>query len=448
MSKEKEPGGNSFKPVASKEFSKGKSVEKYALENGLTVIVLEDHSAPVFSFQTWFKVGSRFEKKGKTGIAHLFEHLMFKGTEAYPHGVFDRILEESGAQSNAATWLDWTYYYENIGSEFLELVVKLESDRMKNLILNEEQLASEREVVKNERRLRVDNDPSGKMYETLFELAFQSHPYGLPTIGYMEDLDAITLKDCLEFYRLYYSAGNAILVVVGDVKTGELLKLIDKYYGKYGKEKIPPEKEVKEPAKKEKKSVTLTLPVSSEKIKIAYRVPPVMHKDVPALEVLNEILLGSDSSLIYKKLVEDLQIAAYAAGWVGSLARDGIYEISITMREGFKASEAEKAVDEIISGAASGKIKESDVEKAKNKLEIDLIRSLYSFGSRASQLGYYEATTGDFSDFFEVMHKYSEVSKDDVVNAAKKYLGAEGKSVVTAVPSGVKHDGDENDEGE
>ena len=212
---------------------------RYVLGNGLSVIVMRDPSAPIASFQTWLGVGSRQEATGRTGIAHLFEHLMFKGTARHPHPVFDTLLERAGAQTNAATWLDWTFYYENLPAAQLDLAVRLESDRLVNLVLTQEQLDSEREVVKNERLYRVDNDPDGAIEEALFERLFPGHPYARPTLGYAADLDALTLADCLAFYRTWYSPGNVTLVVAGDVQPRPVLDLVARYYGALRPVEVP-----------------------------------------------------------------------------------------------------------------------------------------------------------------------------------------------------------------
>ena len=199
-------------------------VDKYVLPNGLRVLIWEDHRVPLFAYQTWFRVGSRHEQGGRTGMAHLFEHMMFKATSNHKEGEFDRIMEQHGAQTNAATWVDWTYYREKLPAGNLDLLCGLESDRMENLVLDEGQLESEREVVINERLLRVDNDPEGLLYEKLYALAFgRSHPYGWPTIGWMDDIRAISLEDCRDFYGRYYAPNNATITLVGDVDRDEAM---------------------------------------------------------------------------------------------------------------------------------------------------------------------------------------------------------------------------------
>jgi zinc protease len=206
----------------------GPRVLRYRLENGLTILLLRDRSAPVCAYYTWFSVGSRHEKEGKTGLAHLFEHLMFNETENYKAGEFDRKLEESGAESNAATWVDWTYYHEAVPKDRLPLAVKLEAERMARLVLREPQVKSEKEVVANERRYRVDDDVEGAANELLYKTAFTRHPYHWPTIGWMADIVGFSPEDCGRFYKTYYAPNNAVVVVVGDFVEERLLGLMQK----------------------------------------------------------------------------------------------------------------------------------------------------------------------------------------------------------------------------
>ncbi|MEO8877409.1 MAG: pitrilysin family protein, partial [Polyangiaceae bacterium] len=219
----------------------GDAIERYKLDNGLDLLVLVDKSAPTVNYSTWYRVGSRHEKPGKTGLAHLFEHLMFNETENLKAGEFDRTLEESGAETNAATWFDWTFYYESLPSDRFPLAVKLEADRMANLVLREPQVASEKDVVANERRFRVDDDVEGAANELLYKSAFDTHPYHWPTIGWMEDILAFSPEDCAAFYRTFYAPNNATIVVVGDVKAKDVVSKISAAYGKLPSSEIPAE---------------------------------------------------------------------------------------------------------------------------------------------------------------------------------------------------------------
>src|SRR5262245_41242706 len=228
-------------------FSSRLSVAKHRLANGLTVLTLPDPIAPVVSYHTWYRVGSRHEQTGKTGLAHLFEHLMFNQTENLAAGEFDRLMESAGGDTNAATWVDWTYYRDNLPASKLELAVKLEADRMQHLTLTDAQVESEREVVANERRFAVDDTVDGFLSEELFKLAFDKHPYHHPTIGWMRDIHAITTDDARSFYRTFYAPNNACLVVAGDLDIDAALHEIERRYGGIPSATIPERAAPEEP---------------------------------------------------------------------------------------------------------------------------------------------------------------------------------------------------------
>ena len=312
------------------EYSYGSAlVEEFRLGNGLQVLIWEDASAPVIAYQTWFRVGSRHEKPGKTGIAHLFEHLMFKATKNYADGQFDAVMEEQGAQTNAATWVDWTYYHEKLPAGNLELAIRLEADRMEHLTLEPGPLEAERDVVKNERLGRVDNSPDGLAYEALYRKAFETHPYGRPTIGWMQDIESLSLQDCLDFYRSYYAPNNAVVVIVGDVETTDALTLIQQHYGHMAYQEIPQHPIAEEPPQTEEKRLELALPVESEKLILAYRVPELGHPDHAALCVLNEVLTDGESSPVFQRLVKELELATDTWGWVASFHDPGLWELGV-----------------------------------------------------------------------------------------------------------------------
>lgn len=374
-------------------------VRKFRFSNGLAVIVAETHRAPVFAYQTWFRVGSRHEKKGRTGIAHLFEHLLFKETKNLKDGEFDKIMERNGAVTNAATWLDWTFYRENLPKGKLELVARLEADRMQNMVLNARQLKSEREVVKNERRLRVDNDPDGKLSEVLYATTFLRHPYGWPTVGWMADLDAITLEDCIRFYRTYYSPNNATVVVVGDVESEAVLKAIRLRYGHLKRQSIPKEKRVVEPQPTKERSRTLHLALSAPKIVIGYRSPALGDKDHAAVMVLNEVLFGGKSGRLQKLLVQDRELARSTQGWVAGFRFEGIYEMWFELKKSTDPKTVETLVARELQRISSQPISARELQKARNALEISLTRGLGSVGTIARQLGHFETTVGDYRTF-------------------------------------------------
>jgi zinc protease len=428
-------------------------VERYRLSNGLVVIVMEDHSAPVFAYQTWFRVGSRNEREGITGIAHLFEHLLFKESENLGDGVFDKLLERNGGRVNASTWVDWTYYRENLPTgaptlpadvpdllkpppaDTLDMVVRLEADRMAHMIINKEQVEKEREVVKNERRFRVDNDPEGRMYEALYATAFSSHPYRWPTVGWMKDLDAITLEDCVDFYKTYYSPNNAVVVAVGDLDTERLLGLILARYGAMARQEIPPFSGPEEAAQEEERRKDLEIELSSPKVLVGYHIPALAHEDHPAIEVANEILFEGKSSRVHRRMVTREEVASEVSGWVSPFADPGLLEIMVTMKSGKGPKEGEAVLYEEIERLRTEVVEQSELAKAKNGLEAGFLRGLQDVGGKARNIGHYETTTGDHHLLFTQVSRYRAVSEEDVRRVARIYFARSNRTVLTANPA-------------
>ena len=410
-------------------------IEEFALGNGLQVLIWEDKAAPVIAYQTWFKVGSRHEKEGKTGIAHLFEHLMFKATTNHAEGQFDLLMEERGAQTNAATWVDWTYYHEKLPAGNLELAVSLEADRMENLALRADSLESEREVVKNERLGRVDNDPDGKAYEALYRVAFKEHPYGCPTIGWMEDIEGLSLDDCLAFYRSYYAPNNAVVCVVGDVTTRETLELIQRYYGHLQRQEIAKHPIPEEPEQTQERRLELRQPIESEKLILAYHIPEVTHADHPALCVLNEILTDGDSSPLFQKMVKELELATDTWGWIASFHDPGLWELGVSLLPGKKAIDAEKAVDALLTSFLREGVTVRALEKAKNGMEAGTLRMMAGTSPRARGLGESAVIQGRWQSFFEESEQLQSVSADDVLRVASRYLRKENRTVLHTLPN-------------
>jgi zinc protease len=410
-------------------------VEKFSLGNGLQVILWPDHSAPVFAYQTWFGVGSRHERPGRTGMAHFLEHLMFKETKNQPEGAFDQIMENLGAQTNAATWVDWTYYRAKLPTGNLETVAKLEADRMENVILYDSQVDSEREVVKNERLGRIDNDPDGKLYEELYALAFDKHPYQWPTIGWMADIEAITLDDCLDFYRLYYAPNNAVITIVGDVVVQEALALIQSYYGHMNRQELPVVPHVIEPLQTEEKRKVLSLPVATPRLVCAWHGPALNSPDHAPFTILNEILTVGESSLLYSILATEKEMVSECWGWVPSWRDPGIYEIGMNLRDGTTVEDAEAELDRCLTRVLEGEITEREVEKVKNGLEIMFLRSISDTGNRARGLGNAQVTGTDYRRFFEESAQLNRVTVEQVVAVARKYIKSSNRTVVIVRPT-------------
>ncbi len=415
-------------------FGRRESVHRWRLANGLTVLVLVDASAPVVAFHTWYKVGSRHERPGKTGLAHLFEHLMFGETENLGAGVFDRKLEESGAETNAATWVDWTYYHELLPADRVKLAVKLEAERMQRLVLREPQVASEKEVVANERRYRVDDDVEGIANEVLYKTAFETHPYHWPTIGWMQDIQGFTPEDCAAFYRTYYAPNNATLVVVGDVRERDLLAAVASAYGAIPSQQVPAEDVTPEPHQSTERRVVIRKPTASEKLLVAFKGPALGDADHTAMSVLCEILFGGRASRIYRTLVVEKELAIEARGWVSTFRDPGLFECWITAREAHTAAEIEPFLDAAFERARSDVASDDEIARAKARLELGSLQQLETVGGKAEQIGFFETVLGDPAHAFQRVEAYRRVTASDLRRVARRYLVDGGRTIVHVQP--------------
>jgi zinc protease len=424
-------------------------VRRYRLGNGLTLLFLEDASAPVVSYFTWYGVGSRHERPGKTGLAHLFEHLMFNETETLAAGEFDRLLEENGAESNAATWVDWTYYYESLPADRFALAVKLESERMARLVLRDKQVSSEKEVVANERRYRVDDDVEGAASELLYKTAYTKHPYNWPTIGWMPDILGFTPDDCERFYRTYYAPNNAILVVVGDVREAEVLRAVRDAYGPIAASVIPPEDSEVEPPQSGVREVEVAKPTATEKLLVGYHGPAIGDADHVALTVLSEILFGGRASRMHRRLVIEKELASEVRGWVATFRDPGLFELYVTAREGHSIGEILPVLDEELERVKKDVVTDDELARAKARLELSVLQSLESTAGKAEQIGFYSLVLGDPGAVFRRLEAYRAVTAADVRKAARRYVRQDARTLVRVIPEGDEDgEADEADEGE
>lgn len=412
----------------------GDFVHRYTLGNGLTVLVLVDKQAPVVSYFTWFRVGSRHEKIGKTGLAHFFEHLMFNETENLAAGEFDRKLEENGAESNAGTWVDWTYYYESLPSDRIGLAIELESERMHKLVLREPQVASEKEVVANERRYRVDDDVEGSANELLYKTAFTTHPYHWPTIGWMSDIEGYVPADCEAFYRTFYAPNNATVVLVGDVKEEAVLEKLRKAYGVIPSSVIPPEDFEPEPQQTEERSLTIAKPTATEKLLVGYKGPALGDVDHVALTVLNEILFGGRAARVYRSMVVEKEIASDVRGSASPLEHPGLYEIFVTTREGHVLAEVEPVLEAELDKVRKDVVSDDELARAKARLELSLLQSLETTSGKAEQIGFYETVLGDPAAAFRRLEAYRRTTASDLRRVARTVFRAERRTVVRILP--------------
>jgi len=412
-------------------------VRRYRLGNGLRISLQRDRSAPVVSYQTWFRVGSRHEQVGKTGLAHLFEHLMFNETANLAYGEFDRLIEAAGGDANAATWVDWTYYQDAVPRRELPLIVRLEADRMANLELREPQVASEKEVVANERRYRVEDDVEGFANEQLWATAFRRHPYRWPTIGWMRDIDGFTTEDCRAFYGTYYAPNNADLVVVGDFKEAALLEMIQRHYGALPSATLPPEEPVAEPAPRRERVVTLRGETPTEKLQLGYRIPGYGDPDHAALTVVNDLLFGGRSARAFRALVQERELATEVRGSLSPFRDPGLLEVWVALRPGRRGDDALAVLGDELAALAEREVTEDELAKARNRLELGFWTAMETATGRAEQIGFYQTVLGDVGRLQERFDQLRTVTADAVRRAAAKYLVPRRRTTIRVIPGGA-----------
>lgn len=414
-------------------------VEK-KLDNGLRILFLEDHSVPSITYWTFFRVGSRNEREGITGISHLFEHMMFNGAKKYGPKQFDQALERAGGSSNAYTSQDITAYYEDFPPEALELVIDLESDRMRSLTITKETLEPERRVVMEERRLRTDESPEGALEEMLYATAFDKHPYHWPVVGWMKDLEAIKDKDAQKYFKTYYGPNNATVIVVGDFKTEEAFALIKKYYSDIPKQPAPPPVKVVEPPQKAPKRVTLEKEAQLPLVMVGFKAPPSldssgkMHPDVARLDVLQKILAGGESSRLYRSLVYEKQLCIGVNIYYAWTIDPGLFTISATLAPGVAPETVEKEIDAILKEITEKGVTEAELTKAKTQLLVELLQQLATNNGRGNLVGTFEVLFGSYKVILDAPKIYDAVTSKDVVETAKKYLVPNGRTTAVLNP--------------
>ena len=410
-------------------------MDKRALSNGLTVILVEDKSTPVVSYQTWFKVGSVDEKVGTTGMAHLFEHLMFKGTEKYgPKQFFER-LEAKGAEVNAYTTRDYTVYHESITPQLIDQVIDMESDRMTGLKLDEPTVDTERQVVLEERRMRIDNSPAGKMQEALWSLAYRVHAYQWPVIGYPEDVMKVPLTVVRKFYRDYYEPSNATLVVVGNIDKNSVFEKIKAAYSKIKGAPRPSRMIPKEPEQTGERRIVLRDNIAAQRIAEAYHVTEANNDDTYSLDVLAGILFSGTSSRGYRAMVDGAESVTSVNGSAFTPTYPGLFIISSTLRGHKLGEEAEKGIESLIQEVQKKGVNQEEVQVAVRQLTVQMVDSVRTPNGLAQLIGTVTTVLGDPNRFSEELAKYTQVTPSDVQRVARKYLVPNNRSIVTLVPT-------------
>ncbi len=417
--------------------------EKYVLPNGLQVILHEDHSTPIVAVNIWYHVGSAREKPGRTGFAHLFEHMMFQGSLDVPKGGHFGSLQDAGGTLNGSTTNDRTNYWENVPSQFLELALYLESDRMGFLVpaMTQEKLDNQRDVVKNERRQSYDNRPYGRADETIAAMLYEPlHPYNWPVIGSMADLSAASLDDVKEFFMLYYAPNNASLVIAGDFNPAQAKEWVDKYFGGLPRGKQVEKVAINQPTQNIAKRQTMEDHVQLPRLYLTWHSTPQSGEDDATLDVVADILAGGKNSRAYKSLVYEKQIAQDVSAYQASREIASLFQVEITAKPGFTLVDIEKGIDEEITKMQLSGVTERELQRSKNSIKANFIYRLQSvggFGGKADQLNRYNVMWGDPGYFNDDLARYQKITTADVQRVARKYLTKE-RVALSVVPEGKK----------
>ncbi|MEK6686106.1 MAG: pitrilysin family protein [Pseudomonadota bacterium] len=415
---------------------------EYLLDNGLKVIVKQDHRSPVVVTQIWYKAGSIDEVNGVTGVAHVLEHMMFKGTEKVPQGEFSKKIAAAGGRENAFTSYDYTAYYQQLHQRSLPMAMELESDRMRNLILTEEEFAKEINVVMEERRLRTEDQARSLLYEKMMAAAYQSHPYKRPVIGWMNDLENMRVADAQEWYDRWYAPNNAILVVVGDVDPKEVFKLAQQNYGAIPARPLLPidaRKPQTEPPQRGTKRITVKAPAELPYLIMGYHVPAIKNVTADwepyALEMLESVLDGHASARLNKSLVRESQIAHSASASYGAMARgSSIFFLSAVPRAGKTVMELEQALRGEIEKIIKEGVTEEELMRVKAQVIAGHVYQRDSIFSQAMQIGRLESTGLSYRDIDTILEKLKAVTAEQIRDVAKKYFDDDNLTVAVLDP--------------
>ncbi|WP_374362769.1 M16 family metallopeptidase [Cloacibacterium sp.] len=409
--------------------------EEYDLPNGLHVILHQDNSAPVITTGVMYHVGSKDEVKGRTGFAHFFEHLLFEGTPNIKRGEWMKIVASNGGQNNANTTSDRTYYYETFPSNNEQLGLWMEAERMRHAVINQIGVDTQREVVKEEKRMRMDNQPYGNLLTAILNNLFTNHPYHWPTIGSMEDLNAAKLDEFLDFYKKYYVPNNATLVVAGDLKPEQTKKWIEEYYGSIPKGEVFPKNFTKDAPISQEKEVTVTDPnIQLPAYIFAYRTPSNKEKDAYALQMLSTYLSNGKSSVLYKKLVDQDKKALAVQAFNMGMEDAGVFAFfTIPMGATTKAT-LQSDIDAEIKKLQTELISQEDYQKLQNQFENQFVNSNSSIQGIASSLATYNVLMGNTNLINKEIDIYRSITREDLKKAAEKYLNSNQRVIINYIP--------------
>ena len=409
-------------------------IQEHTLKNGMKILVQEDPSIPNVALYTFFRVGSRNEHEGITGLSHFFEHMMFNGAKKYGPGQFDKTMEAAGGENNAYTSNDLTVYQDWFPSSDLELIFDLESDRVQNLNFDPKIVESERQVVYSERRLSVDNDNEGLLEEQLEAATFIAHPYHWPVVGWPSDIEKWTLEDLKSYFAKGYSPSNATMVVVGGVRADEVFRLAEKYMAAIPAHDPPPPVRTVEPKQLGERRVYVRKFAQLPIFQVAYHVPQSRGPDYYTLELVQGLLTSGESSRLYRSLVDQQQMAVEVQSSHGMTFDPFMFTITVHPRQGIEPEKAEQALYAEIEKLKANPIDDHELQKAKNQAIADYYRSLRSINRRANVIGKYEVFFGDYRKLTTVEQEFNKVTTSDIQRTAKEYFDVNNRTVAILVP--------------
>ena len=410
-------------------------VQEFVLDNGLKVLLLEDHKSPVVTFQVWYRVGSRNEKDGKSGLSHFLEHMMFKGTQKTKPEEYSRIIAKNGGRSNAFTNSDVTVYFAIMSRDKIGIEIELEADRMANALLGETYFEPEKKVIQEERRLRTDDNPVSALGEVTGAVAYTVHPYRRPVIGWMEDIQNLTRQDLVDHYKLYYAPNNAFIVMTGDFSTEEILPKIKAAFGSLPRGSEAPKVRAEELPQQGERRVVLKKEAELPFVLMYYHTPNLRSPDNYALDLLSVVLAGGRSSRLYHDLVYQKRLARSVDADYNGLSIDpSVFSVTAQLMPGKEPTEIEREIDNLLEQVKSELISDRELQKAKNQIESAFVFGQDSIFGQAMKIGYYEAVGGWrlMDDYLDGIRK---VTREDILRVAKEYLNRDRRTVGVLIPT-------------
>ncbi len=409
-------------------------VKTHTLKNGMKILVQEDHSIPNVALYIFYRIGSRNERPGTTGLSHFFEHMMFNGAKKYGPGQFDHVMEVAGGENNAYTTQNDTVYQDWFPRSALPTIFDLESDRIRDLSFDPKMIASERGVVASERRTSVDNNNFGILWEQLWAAAFLAHPYHWPVIGWMVDIENWKMEDLKRHFQMGYSPSNATMVVVGDVSGQEIFDLGEKYIESIPSHDPPPKVTTQEPEQLGEHRVVVKKFAQLPIVMMGYHIPPCTSPDFYPLNLLQAMLVTGESSRLYQRLVDKDQLAISVDGGFELSFDPTLSVYTVQPKEGVDPQAAEKVVYDELNKLKTTPVSDEELQKAKNIVLADFYRQMESINGRANTLGSYEVFLGDYRKLFTAAAQYDKVTKQDIQRVVKAYFGENNRTVATLVP--------------